>query len=273
MNEIIVMQGKRAPLIEAYLANCAPATREAYSRDWLLFYSFVGKPLREVREADVVRYIKSLKGKNNTVNRRIYSVSKLYGLLAKEGLVPYDVVERVRTTMKVTKPVPKPAPLDLTKEDIDTVVRDATPQTGCIVAMLANSGLRISELLALKHSDCTMLNGYTKLFIRGKGSKERVQYVHTPVYEKCREVWPTGEYVIGSRNRSSVWRMVHRAFKRYTGKEVKNHDLRKWYTVHQIKAGKSPKSVSVGLGHSDVSLTLRVYENSSVTPDDLLLAQ
>ena len=140
-----------------------------------------------------------------------------------------------------------------------------------MLELLYASGLRASELCALKIGDFNVFLGVVRVF--GKGSKERVVPVGKPacdaIGEYLREVRPalagdkgkTGDILFLSRSgkpleRVALWQIVLRnARKCGLLREVSPHTLRHCFATHLLGGGADLRVVQELLGHSDVSTT------------------
>lgn len=281
MTDLIPTDG-RLPLLDAFINSLTDETRRAYGKDLTFFLDTVEKPITEVKEDDIVRYIKVLEQRdyrNSTINRRIYSISKLFGILFKEGIVPYDPFERVRLTTKVHRPVMRQAVLEITKDDVNKVITNARIQTALIVELLSRTGLRVSEALHLRKSDLTINNGIVKAYVHSKGGKERCVYFKTDIHNRILDTWNgSSEYLIHGTNgqplnRNNVSKQVRRAFQNITGKDAHPHTLRHFYVTHQLSHGKDLKIISEAVGHHAVAFTAQVYHRPQAKPEDILFAE
>ena len=169
-------------ILQAGYESLSPSTREAYSRDLSAFNTAVGKDIQDVTALDITGYIKTLESagyKNSTINRKLYSISKIFNLYQLAGVIDKNPIADVNKVKKVTRPVSKQIDAQLDLEDIQAVISEDC-RTAVIIKVLANTGLRISELINIKHSDIedykTGGNHYKRIRIMGKRNKERFIY-------------------------------------------------------------------------------------------------
>jgi site-specific recombinase XerD len=152
--------------------------------------------------------------------------------------------------------------------------KDATVRL--MANFLVSTGVRVSEMLGIHLSDLKPAkNGYVEIRIVGKGSKERVIHVKKEFLDRIRKHFQ-GATLLFEHNgkpysRVSVTnRLKHESLKSI-GKEVSAQQLRHTWAVIQIKRGKDVKAVAAGLGHADPGLTMRMYADSKMKPEESFL--
>ncbi len=266
-------------IIEKYLETYSENTIWCYRNDMKTFFEIMNKNLMDVNELDIIDYVKELERrgfKNATINRKIYSLSKIFSIYKKLGLVKKNMVKEVSKTTRINKREKRRISLNIVKEDVIMVVNKANPRTALIIKALANTGLRISELINIKYTDIVLLNkDYFKIRIIGKGDKERFVYLSRPLNIEIRDVYKCdNENLFHSKSglklsRTNLYKQVSKAFKRHTGKIASPHSLRHFFPTYKIGTEKKDvKSVSNYLGHSRVSVTLEMYTHTSLSPEE-----
>jgi len=109
----------------------------------------------------------------DTIASYVRSIKSFFGLLAREGLITGNPVAKTRTpkTPKRIMPV-------LSEMELEKLFRqpDKSTATGyrdyCVMLLLLDTGIRLSELCGLKIDDVDLTGGYLKVL--GKGCKERL---------------------------------------------------------------------------------------------------
>ena len=179
-------------VVEAWLANrrLSPRTRAAYRGDlagWLGWAAGRGLDPLRVTFLHVNEYARALESTVDprtgrlltpaTVARRLSAVSSWYGFLAKVGAVPANPVagaDRPRVERDHS------ATVGLTPTEVDALLAAARAATGptaartrAAVALLADLGLRVGELVSLVCADLGVERGHRSVRFVGKGGRPR----------------------------------------------------------------------------------------------------
>jgi len=164
----------------------SPRTVEWYSEVLNLFLDWLrskGKPtnLGSVGEMEVREFIlflreKRVNGKSlssHTLNNRVRALRAFFPWLAHEGYTDRNLLAGLRPP-KVAQTVIEP----LTAEEVERLFSRINQNTmlgarnAAILALLLDTGLRLSELVTLKVQDVHLDLRYVKVL--GKGAKERI---------------------------------------------------------------------------------------------------
>jgi integrase/recombinase XerD len=252
---------------------------KSYKQDVVVFEKLIGKRLIFATENDVTKYISFLEKsnyRNSTINRKIYSISKIFKVLVMDGVVEYNPIERLSSTVKLHHKVIKEIDLDLTMEDLELVVKRARINTALIIKTLAVTGMRISELINIRPKDCRINDEYVKIYVRGKGMKERYVYLSKQLFTQINEVFNQGnEYLFTSSSglklrRENLYKQIRKAFKNIVDKEIHPHLLRHWFITEQVKKY-DVNAVSSYVGHSTASFTLDNYCHNHLKPEEAVI--
>lgn len=155
-----------------------------------------------------------------------------------------------------------------------------------IVRLLADTGMRLGELLGLRASDLEEQGRERFLKVRGKGARERLIPVEPKLFERLRtyatrgrSVSMRGERIFVTNRRSpktqdfeplrprSVQNMIH-----FTAQEagiersIHPHLFRHSYATWALRKGMNPLQLQRILGHRDLAMISGVY--SHLTPSD-----
>jgi integrase/recombinase XerD len=136
-----------------------------------------------------------------------------------------------------------------------------------MLELLYASGLRVSELCALRALDFDPQTNLLRVF--GKGSKERFAPVHakaaTLLLDYIRH-WrplfnPKAPVLFLNRSgsglsRVAVWKLVQRyALKAGIKVDISPHTFRHSFATHLLEGGADLRSVQMLLGHADITAT------------------
>jgi integrase/recombinase XerD len=169
----------------------------------------------------------------------------------------------------------KKLPSHLSLEEVDRLLDQpdlATPlgvRDKAMLDLLYSTGLRVSELVALRVGDLQMEMGCLRCV--GKGNKERLVPVGklalATVRQYLREVRPKllrrgpSPFLFlnrlgGRMSRVAFWMIVAR-YGRQAGlrRSLSPHKLRHSFATHLLERGADLRSVQLMLGHADISTT------------------
>ena len=202
--------------------------------------------------------------------RQLSSFRRFFRFLVREGALGEDPTAQIAMP-KIGRSLPR----SLTEAEIEALLaapvvtdplghRDRT-----MLEMLYATGLRVSELVNLKHSQVNTNQGVIRIV--GKGNRERLipvgdeavrwltEFVQGPRTEILLErqtdyLFPTRR---GDRmTRQAFWHIIKRyARKAGVQKELSPHTLRHAFATHLLNRGADLRVVQMLLGHSDLSTT------------------
>ena len=202
--------------------------------------------------------------------RQLSSFRRFFRFMVREGLITVDPTAQIAMP-KIGRSLPK----SLSEAEVDALLeaplvtdplghRDRT-----MLEVLYATGLRVSELVSLKHNQVNVNQGVMRVV--GKGNRERLiplgdeavkwlqQFMQGPRVEILLErqtdyLFPTRR---GDRmTRQAFWHIIKRyARKAAIGKELSPHSLRHAFATHLLNHGADLRVVQMLLGHSDLSTT------------------
>jgi site-specific recombinase XerD len=285
MNAIIKYPRREthAAILQAGHDSLSPATRKAYETDLSGFYKATGKDIPAATVLDITHYIKTLDQagyKNATINRKLYSISKIFGLYKLAGLIDRNPIAELNQVKRITRATSKQINAQVTLDDLHAIAHAG--RTAVIITTLAHTGLRISELIGIKHGDIEDHHEggkeYKRVRIIGKGNKERFIYLSGDLFTTIKATFAVNsDYLFHSDtgkvlNRVNLHKQIKGLFRRLTGKDIHPHSLRHFFATHKITAEKQDiKAVSKYLGHSGTSITLDMYVDTALTAEKAVL--
>jgi integrase/recombinase XerD len=276
-------------LIESFLEmmsaerGAGANTLAAYRRDLVAFskeISKLGRSVRSVTRADIVKHLKTLAvsgATRSTQARKLSALRQFFGHLYREGARRDDPTNAIETPRR-----DRLLPRILSKSDVETLLQTARSgeegdpertRLQCIVELLYASGLRVTELVTLPLSAARNREGY--LIIRGKGGKDRLAPLNEPartsmagylgVRDKFLGKHPGqgAGYLFCSRSREGhlTRRRCHQLLKSLAveagidPQKLSPHILRHAFATHLVEGGADLRSVQTLLGHSDIATT------------------
>lgn len=283
--------------------NYSPNTVLAYVSDVKAFISYLNKEtsvnsLEDVTEFEIKAYLSRIyeNVKKTSLARKIESIKSFFSFLEKKHILKHN------PTFLIDLPkVEKKLPFFLTAKEADFLLNnyldfklkrdklskiDLNPanfnfnsnaeplkyfeafRNDLILEFLYGSGLRVSELIAVKKTDLEIGGGYVRVF--GKGSKQRIVPLTEMTVNKI-NTWlkylyiinlkPVGGYIIINKKGAHLTRRtVHRIVKEsmiITGqfKNISPHSLRHSFATNLLDNGADLRSIQDMLGHSNLATT------------------
>jgi len=270
--------------IDAYLSHLtverrlAANTVESYARDLQLLAQFtaarsisVEAMSRQELEA-LVRELMSEGRSPRSVARAVACFRGFYRFLMLDGRLKVNPADDLRPP-RAWKVLPK----YLTVEDVDLLIAqpDVTTARGlrdrALIELLYATGMRVSELLALRPADVNLDASY--LTCTGKGDKQRIVPIGdeaaTWVRKYIREARPallakrsSPRLFVNARGggpgltRVGFWKIL-KAYARQAGlvRTLSPHTLRHSFATHLLERGADLRAIQMMLGHADLSTT------------------
>jgi len=254
----------------------------SYSTDlkkYEIFLSERKKDMKSSLRGDIVDFIEHLRNKGYSIPsicRYISSIKAIYKYMLIENIIDRDPSENIQTPKKWER-LPKALSISEVRELLETKLQGRTTlRDSAMLELLYSSGLRVSELVAIKLGDINFEAGFIRVI--GKGSKERVipvnsravvkikQYINEerPEILRKRQSQYLFVTIIGKpMSRQRFWQTL-KAIGKKAGIEISPHTIRHCFATHLLEGGADLRSLQKMLGHSDISTT-QVY--TKVTTD------
>jgi integrase/recombinase XerD len=226
----------------------------------------------ELKQRDIADFMGELKARGlgaRSVGRAVHAIRGLYKFAVREGRLDADPMENLKAPRAL-----KALPRFLTGAQVDALL--AAPDTRtprgvrdrAILEVLYATGLRVSELIALRPADVDLGLGLVTCF--GKGRKERV----VPMGEAAQH-WVAryrDQLQAASReaasaylfpnprgralSRMGLWGIVRRhAVAAGVEATLTPHVLRHSFETHLLERGADLRALQAMLGHADISTT------------------
>lgn len=228
-------------------------TYNAYKRDLTQFEEFIGKPIIEADNRDIISFLSTIENKRS-LNRKLSAINSFFDFAYKR-----DWVES-KHKIKQAK-IPKNLPKYLTKEEILRGVEliDTRMWYGlrdkALILFLYATGLRISEALNVKLGDIE--DGWVKVEM-SKGEKQRVVPIAPMAMSAIKEYLHkrpcNSEYLFVNKNCKPLSRIsAFKITKKYLN--VSPHVLRHSFATALVLGGADLRVVQELLGHSSLNTT------------------
>ncbi len=247
-------------------------TLESYRRDLDRLQTWAtknGKQLTALTRADLRKWIASLSREGlapASIARAVSATRGFFKFLMLDGHIKTHPAEDLDTPQRFSY-----LPKFLTEDEINRLlaVPDVSTEEGirdrAVLEIMYATGLRVSELVNLKHSDVDLLAGL--IVCHGKGNKERrvplgksaIHWLQQYAAVKAGYGKQTAPNVFVHRGRpftrQLAWSMIKRHAEKAGIRNVSPHTLRHSFATHLLQHGADSRSVQALLGHSDISTT------------------
>lgn len=217
-----------------------------------------------------LKYLDSLRYKKNSISKNLSSLRSFYRFLTEEKVILNNPFKNISNPKKDKK-----LPDFLNYEEINKLFdsADTTTPLGlrnrCILELLYDTGIRVSELVNLKINDIEFDKKIINIL--GKGKKERIVYYGDYLQEVLDKYIndsrkyllnnKLSEYLILNNNGSKITtrgveyiidKMVNEAAIKH---KISPHVLRHTFATHMLNGGADIKSIQQLLGHESLSTT------------------
>lgn len=279
--------------------NYSEETLYNYERDLKVFEDFLGRDVKTAFESASKRTIELYKaylasrdrrtagniqsGKNlsaGSINRSLSSLRRyLAYLIDMDYAVP--VAPEAIKLLKMPKKSPRVAELEALVELIESPLKfEKTEEIGlrnrAILETLFATGMRISELVSLNRNQ---IDKTGRIFIKGKGKKERFVYLTSRAKECIHDYLETrtdgnpalfipygGRNVkkTSSRISPNYIQMKIKQYRERLGINVPTsaHSLRHGFATYLAEQGANPAAIQILLGHESLHTTTRYVHAS-----------
>ena len=269
-------------MIDTYLTylrdvrRVSPHTVESYARDLAALAGYAdqrGAPVETLTRSDLEAFVRSQMAGGlspRSVARTVACVRGFYRFVAleeKRESSPADDLRAPRAWAAL------PKFLDVEEVDRLLAVPDTSTPRGlrdkAMIEVLYATGMRVSELVAVRPNDLHLDEGY--LTCVGKGDKERIVPLGRAAAEWIRRYVENGRTALARRG--SPWLFVNardggplsrvgfwKVLKEYgtragLTRDLSPHVLRHSFATHLLERGADLRSIQMMLGHADLSTT------------------
>ena len=266
-------------LIEDYLQHLklerglSKNTLASYGQDLFEFQSVLTSDdpskLTTARIGNFIQQLYQSGRKPATIARKISSLRQFLEYLTKR-----QVIDRNPSAAFSSPRIARYHPHYLSPGDIVKILDSIDISVGsgkrdrAALELLYGSGLRISELIAVKISDLELEAGFIKVL--GKGGKQRlvplgeisIRSINDYLESRPRQLAEsTANYLFLNRflrpfSRVGMWKMIKkRVLEAGITKPVTPHTFRHSFATHLLEGGADLRIVQEMLGHADISTT------------------
>ncbi len=249
---------------------------EGYSRDLARLAAFAaaeGTSLDALTRSQLEAFVRGLLSEGlapRSAARAVAGIRGFYRYLVREGRIPASPAE----DLQGARPWPS-LPRLLSTGEVDALIEQpdrATPlglRDRTLLEVLYATGLRVSELVAVRAVDVSLSGGY--LTCTGKGEKQRLvplgdravacirRYQADARPALARPASPARLFLNargGALSRVGCWKILKRHARRAGLRaDVSPHVLRHSFATHLLEHGADLRAIQMMLGHADLSTT------------------
>ena len=274
--------------------NSSAYTQKAYRTDIEQFFEFCAQhfaikaenfSLSMVDRLTIRLWLGELsekKLKKRTIARKAASLRSFFKYCFKRGHIKKNPAQLL-IVPKIDTSIPKVVQKDDISAMMEFAEREDTPvmrQNRAILEVFYGTGIRLSELTALKTSDIDFTMKQVR--VMGKGAKERIVPLGKSALEALENHLATREQLYGNRTDNDAMnalflavngqRIYQRAVQRMVKSYIRQtsevtqkspHVLRHSFATHLMDNGADIRVIKELLGHSSLSAT-QVYTHTSV---------
>ncbi len=255
-------------------------TLDAYCRDLTRYLGFLDSEgitsLEEVTPSRVLHFLACLQKDGLSPRSRaraLVALRMFHKFLLAEGIISENPASRIESPQTV-----QALPNVLSTSEVDRLLNAAGQDSPlslrdrAMLEVLYATGLRVSELIALKFKDLQLDVGYLVAF--GKRNKQRIVPIGESAVDALKQYLDDGrgqlcktkqsDFVFlnlfgKSLTRQGFWKMIkRRANQAGISKNIMPHTLRHSFATHLLENGADLRSVQTMLGHADIS-TVQIY--------------
>jgi integrase/recombinase XerD len=270
--------------LDAYLTHLTVERRlarnslDSYARDLnglADFASQQGTPVDALTRTDLEGHVRDLMAEGRSprsVARAVACYRGFFRFLVIDGRLKVNPADDLRPP-RAWKVLPR----YLAVEDVDRLIEQPIVSTArglrdrALIELLYATGMRVSELLALRPADVNLEASY--LTCSGKGNKQRIVPIGDQAADWVRRyIREARSALLGKRTsprlfvnakgggpgltRVGFWKIL-KSYARQAGltKRLSPHMLRHSFATHLLERGADLRAIQMMLGHADLSTT------------------
>jgi len=268
-----------------YEKRYSPNTLISYKNDLQQFSDFLSSEYQTLPSLSSSSQVRSwlsdlmVRGVSpKSINRKISSLKSFYRFLESNNKIAVNPMQKV-SSPKTGKKLPVFVPeekMQMLFDEIDSGEDFPGLRNRLILEMFYATGIRLAELIALKHQDIDIAKAQIK--VKGKGNKERIIPMLRSLLNTYKKYLILKQEIFGDQitddvfvtdegkkiYRKFAYRVVNFYLSTHTtvGKRSP-HVLRHSFATHMLNHGADINAIKELLGHSSLSAT-EVYTHNTV---------
>ena len=251
-------------------------------KDFVEYYNqfFETEEIQQANHKQIRSWIVGLMNQGiipKSINRKISSLRTFYKFLLSKNIIESNPVTKINGLK-----TPNRLPQFVDTKDMNQLLEHV--QFTCdyegirdkiMVELFYATGMRLSELCALKTTNIDRINGVVKVL--GKGNKERLIPIHPQLLTKIidyidikQKEYPQNQEILflTLKGENIYDKLIYRKIKSYlslvtTLQKKSPHILRHTFATHMVNQGAELNAVKELLGHSSLAAT-QVYTHNTI---------
>ena len=282
--------------------NLSALTIKTYKYVMLKFLNFLKLENMDIDTLDlndlsmehIEKFISTLKEKNSskTVNVAIAVLKSFFHYLSMHSLEAIIICEKINKMkmLKTENKIPDYLTVNEIKYLLDTISKKGSLKELCIIALLYDGGLRVSELTKLKLEDINDNKIVTITIKNSKNKKSRIIAINKETYNLLKKYIKENNLIendtifLNKFHKAYTQKKISYIFNKYyviVKKECEDktmfkfkihpHTLRHSKAIHLLEAGTDLITIRDFLGHSHVSTTEAYARISEKRKEEIIL--
>lgn len=239
-------------------------TVRSYANEMVLLFKYYNhKDVEQITQEDIEQYLLYIKQAHLVGRAKCRSVAQACSFFFKRVMpsayiVPSNLYPKKQFIL----------PNIMSEDEVDHLFKESlTLKEYCTIGLLYGSGMRISEVCALRIKDIESKEKRIKVY-QGKGAKDRYTLLADDLVDKLRsyyiEAGRPKEYLFTSSQTKrslhprSMQLIVNSAMEKagFAGKGYTAHTLRHSFATHLLDSGANIHVIKTLLGHSKIETTM-----------------
>jgi integrase/recombinase XerD len=256
----------------------SPHTLSAYHTDLVQFHTFLHesrsfRAWAQVKREDILAFLLFMKERKytpSTITRRISAIRSFFAFLMKEGRLRHDPSGELELP-RVSRQLPRVLSTEEVDELLELPSRSNSPialRDRAMLEVAYASGMRVSELVALKLGDINLVTGSVRCL--GKNKKERIIPLSATAVQALQDYLDLGRPHLArtatephlflnrrgrEMTRQGFWLMLKKYAEELGLYDITPHTLRHTFATHTLRRKADLRSVQEMLGHASIATT------------------
>lgn len=279
--DLIVQNQVQVPdlsLVASKLKRVSDETRNTYKYAMNSFKNYCTKNKVSADLDSLLQWLESVQSPS-TQSTHIAAVKKVFGEIYKHDPRLIELKEELENIRPVKRDMSIKESSYLSQNEVKELIKVSPAYLKLMVEVLYSTGLRITELLNIKLTDCKLIErkgkkSYYEINVIQKRKKEGTVFINETLYKKVYKFYK-GEKFLFEHDKTKYSREhITREIKKYgtlIGRsDIHAHSLRHSFAMRLVNDLKLPiDKVQRAMNHSSAQTTIQFYIHNKPTPEDL----